>query len=199
MKVTSQHYGQFLLNSPQNFTSTYFADSVEGLSHDSVYRYLRDSSISPDIVREYSREDLVTSPNGYLIFDDTVIDKNHSRSIELVRKQYSGNAGRVIRGIGMVTAIYFLQAGGLTRMISPDRTDYVVTNDITQDSSSDARKAHAVRWKIEEFHRELKQLTGIETVSPAVLAPSATTLLLPSESGPVSNAKRVRLASLSTR
>jgi hypothetical protein len=41
-----------------------------------------------------------------LIFDDTVADKNHSRSIELVRRQWSGNTPSVIRGIGIVTLIY---------------------------------------------------------------------------------------------
>ena len=107
MIVTLQDYGQFLLNSHRNFTGTYFADTVEELSHDSVYRYLRDSTITPDIVRKRAMDDLVQSRGGYLIFDDTVIDKNHSRSIELVRKQYSGNAGRVIRGIGVVTCIYY--------------------------------------------------------------------------------------------
>ncbi len=38
-----------------------------------------------------------------------------------------------------------------------------MTNDLTQDSTQGARKACAVRWKIEEYHRELKQLTGIES------------------------------------
>lgn len=50
---------------------------------------------------------LIKSPNGYVIFDDTAVDKNHSRNIELVRKQYSGendsgNTHRVIRGIDLV-------------------------------------------------------------------------------------------------
>jgi hypothetical protein len=40
------------------------------------------------------------------VFDDTVIDKNHSRNIESVRRQYSGNAHQIIRGIGMVNCIY---------------------------------------------------------------------------------------------
>lgn len=29
MKVTTQSYGQFLVNSPMNFTGTYFADTVD--------------------------------------------------------------------------------------------------------------------------------------------------------------------------
>lgn len=46
--------------------------------------------------------------------------------------------------------------------VSTNRTDFVATNDLTQNSTDDTQKVCAVRWKIEEFHRELKQLTGIE-------------------------------------
>ena len=42
------------------------------------------------------------------------------------------------------------------------RTERIVTNDPARDSVDDAQKARALRWKIEEFHREAKQLTGIE-------------------------------------
>jgi len=38
----------------------------------------------------------------------------------------------------------------------------MVTNDPTQDSTSGAQQACAFRWKIEEYHREIKQLTGIQ-------------------------------------
>lgn len=47
-------------------------------------------------------------------------------------------------------------------IVSTDRTEYVATNDLTQDSTDDVQQVCAVRWKIEEFHRELKQLTGVE-------------------------------------
>jgi polyferredoxin len=46
------------------------------------------------------------SLNGYLLFDDTVADKNYSREIDVVRRQYSDNAESVIRCIGIVTCIY---------------------------------------------------------------------------------------------
>jgi len=46
--------------------------------------------------------------------------------------------------------------------VSPDRTDFVVTNDKTCLSADAARQACAVRWKIEQLHRELKQTCGIE-------------------------------------
>jgi len=47
-------------------------------------------------------------------------------------------------------------------VMSTRRTDFVVTNDPTQNSSSDADTVCAWRWKIEQFHRETKQLTGLE-------------------------------------
>lgn len=46
--------------------------------------------------------------------------------------------------------------------VSTDRTDYVATNDLSQSSTDVAQQVCKVRWKIEEFHREIKQLTGIE-------------------------------------
>ena len=46
--------------------------------------------------------------------------------------------------------------------VSSRRTEWIVTNDLAQDSTSGAQQACALRWKIEEYHREIKQLTGIE-------------------------------------
>lgn len=46
--------------------------------------------------------------------------------------------------------------------VSTHRTEWVVTNDLSQSSTHDAQQVSALRWKIEEFHREAKQLTGLE-------------------------------------
>jgi hypothetical protein len=47
--------------------------------------------------------------------------------------------------------------------VSTDRTDYIATNDLSQNSTDVVQQVCKIRWKIEEFHRELKQLTGIES------------------------------------
>lgn len=47
--------------------------------------------------------------------------------------------------------------------VTSSRTEWVVSNDLSRDSTHDTQKVRAVRWKIEEFHREAKQLTGIES------------------------------------
>ncbi len=46
--------------------------------------------------------------------------------------------------------------------VSTNRTDYIVTNDFTQSDTDEAQKVSGQRWKIEQFHREAKQITGIE-------------------------------------
>ena len=47
--------------------------------------------------------------------------------------------------------------------VSTRCTDYVVTNDHSQDSTDTARDESAIHWKIEQFHREAKQVTGLES------------------------------------
>ena len=47
--------------------------------------------------------------------------------------------------------------------VSTNRTDYVATNDLSQSSTNVVQKVCKIRLKIEEFHREIKQLTGIES------------------------------------
>ena len=42
---------------------------------------------------------------GYLIFDNTVINKKYGYNIELARRQYSGNEHQVVRGIGIVSRV----------------------------------------------------------------------------------------------
>ena len=46
--------------------------------------------------------------------------------------------------------------------MSTHRTDWVVTNDPTQDSTAATQQVCGFRWKIEQLHREGKQLTGLE-------------------------------------
>ncbi len=228
------------------------------------------------LIWEHVECDITPSPHGCIVFDDSVLDKNHSHSIEMVRRQYSGNAHGVIKGIGMVNCLYVNPDSGQYwivdyRLYDPDgdgktkldhvkdmllsliankglafnrvlmdswyatkelmlfieqlgkiyycplksnrlvddsegalkyrhidslawtqaelahgkvikirgfpkehkvklfrvevsnnRTDWVVTNDLAQNSLNATQDACGIRWKIEQFHRELKQLTGVE-------------------------------------
>ncbi len=107
MKTTRQIYCQYLLSSQINYTCTNLAEHLDGLDHNSVYRYLKREKLTPRLVWEKANQTLVATPNGYLIFDDTVVDKSYSFEIEGVRRQYSGNAHGVIKGIGIVNLVYY--------------------------------------------------------------------------------------------
>jgi hypothetical protein len=276
-KPSRLDYCQFLLVSQINYTITHFSDHTQNqLSHDAINRYLSRDTLTPALIWENVSSHIEMSENGYLVFDDTVLDKNHSHKIQMVSRQYSGNAHGLIKGIGLVNCVYVnpdtaqywvidyriydLETDGKTKIdhvhdmlihtveqknlafktvlmdswyatknfmflidsldkifycplksnrlvddsagelayrhvdaltwadidltqgklikikgfpkdykvklfrveVSTHRTDWVVTNDLSQDSLDDTQEVCAMRWKIEQFHRELKQLTGIE-------------------------------------
>ena len=106
MRFTKLDYCQYLLSSPINYTVTNLADHLDGISHDRINRYLRGEKLTPRLLWDNVKPVLQASQNGYVLFDDTVLDKRYSASIELTRRQYSGNEHRVIRGIGLIGCVY---------------------------------------------------------------------------------------------
>ena len=87
--ITRLDYCQYLLSSQINFTLTNFAEHNAQFSHDAINRYLAGDQITPRLVWENVQAQVVQVDDGCLVFDDTVIDKNFSQRIELVRRQYS--------------------------------------------------------------------------------------------------------------
>ena len=85
--VTRLDSCQYLLVSQINDTLTNFADHCKQCSHDAINRSLRGDRITPRLVWENVRGQVVPSPHGSVLFDDTVLDKNSSFALELVRSQ----------------------------------------------------------------------------------------------------------------
>lgn len=112
--VSIKSYCQFLLSTQTNYTLTYYADHVVGLSHDKVTRMLGSKHLSPKNIWQESKNHIVESDKGILLFDDTVADKDHSFKISGVKKQYSGNAHGLVKGIGIVNCVY----------VNPDTNEY---------------------------------------------------------------------------
>jgi Transposase DDE domain len=266
-KYNRLDYCQYLLSSQINYTITNMANHIKNLSHDRINRYLRGEKLKPNILWETVKKIIELDNDGIIIFDDTVLNKKHSYQIELVRRQYSGNEKKVIKGLGVVNCIYVNRkteefwiidyriydpdGDGLSKLdhvenmlnnlvyhknmpfktvlmdswyatkriillieklekiyycplkknrlvddsqglkpyqklihgkiiklnkfpathkvklfrvpVSTNRTDYVITNNINQSSTDAVLIECGIRWKIEEFHREIKQLTGIES------------------------------------
>nr|WP_200892933.1 hypothetical protein [Rickettsia conorii] len=56
---------------------------------------------------EHIKNDVVFAPNGYTIFDDTVLNKRNTKKIVIVRSQYSGATGGIEKKIGVVSLVYY--------------------------------------------------------------------------------------------
>jgi hypothetical protein len=146
--VTRLDYCQYLLVSQINYTLTNFADHSEEFSHDAINRYLKGERITPRLVWDNVEGQIIRTPHGYIVFDDTVLDKNYSYAIELVRRQYSGNAHGVVKGIGVVTCIY----------INPDRDQFWLIDYRIYDPEGDGKsKLDHVREMLTNivYHKQL--------------------------------------------
>ncbi len=85
---------------------TYFLDQSVGCSHDAIKGMMGNQRLPSNVIWEDTKTQIIPSKNGYIAFDDTIIDKQGSSKIEIVRKHYSGNAHKVILGICMVNCVY---------------------------------------------------------------------------------------------
>jgi hypothetical protein len=130
--VKREDYCQFLLASQVNYTLTYFADHSRGFSHDAATRYLGGDRLRPSELWKQVKGEVVINSKGCLIFDDSVLDKNHSREIEGVYQQYSGNEHRIIRGIGLISCVY----------VNPETEDFWVIDYRIYDPETDGKNKH---------------------------------------------------------
>jgi hypothetical protein len=106
MKVTKQGYVEFLISTPANYSCSYMAEHLEGVSHDAVSDYLKRERLTARHLWELSRRFIADGPDSYLIIDDSVHNKQYSRQIEVVKLQYSGAAGGLVRGIGVLNLVH---------------------------------------------------------------------------------------------
>ena len=107
--MTKQQYIEYLVATPGNYTCTHLANHLEGeaaTSHDTISDYLRREKLTPRRLWEVVEPLLLDGPSSYLIVDDSVQNKQYSKKIELVKLQYSGAEGGLVRGIGVVNLLH---------------------------------------------------------------------------------------------
>jgi hypothetical protein len=107
------------------YTITNLAEHLESISHDAIRYYLKTVKLTSRLLLDKVKEVVEPDGNGYIIFDDSVLDKRYSEEIEMVRRQYSGNEHGILQGIGVVSCVYVnpkLQRFGVIdyRIFNPD-------------------------------------------------------------------------------
>jgi hypothetical protein len=74
------------------------------------------------------------------------------------------NEGAELRAHGKLVCVDFLPKDiklKLFLVTAKHRKEYLVTNQVSIETTEDAKTVGGFRWKIEQFHREVKQLTGV--------------------------------------
>lgn len=259
-KINKELYCQFLLGAQNNFTMTAMAELLPDLTHDTINRWATEVKLTPKILWKYT-ESLMNKnkDDGYIVVDDTIIEKDRGKEIALTSTQFSSSDKRYVNGINLTSLIWnngescipfdyrvyapitdgktkndhfremlnvchkrgfnpkavlmdswysgvdnlkaidsfgwtwitelkknriinyndkldkldipkeglkvHLRAYGFVKIIKRVVTDnhigYLATNNIDF-RAVDISQGYAERWKIEEYHRALKQITGIE-------------------------------------
>jgi hypothetical protein len=104
--VTKKEYIEYLISTPVNYTCTNLAKHLEDVSHDAVNDYLHREQLTASHLWEQVKPLLKDSQEACLIVDDSVQAKKHARKMDLVKRQYSGNEGGLVQGIGVVNLVH---------------------------------------------------------------------------------------------
>jgi len=104
--MTKQKYIEYLISTPINYTCYNLSEHLEDTSHDVVSNFLKRNRITAREVWTLVKSLVHNTESSYLIIDDSVQNKQYSKSIALVKKQYSGAAGGLVRGIGVVNLVH---------------------------------------------------------------------------------------------
>jgi hypothetical protein len=76
------------------------------VSHDAVTDYLQRERLPSKHLWELGQTFIDDSADSYLIIDDNGQNKQYSKAIQMVKKQYSGAVGGLVRGIGVVNLVH---------------------------------------------------------------------------------------------
>ncbi len=108
-KCTVLDYINFLIAASTVYSCTEaarcYSSLVNAPSHDCFTRLLQNQSSDTESLWTEIRK-FVTPKEGYLIVDDTVLDKPYSEKMGFVRYQWSGKHHRTVKGIGLVTLVW---------------------------------------------------------------------------------------------
>lgn len=105
-KCSLDLYVDFLIASQKQYSGSELSKvSPIEMSHDSVNRWLRKNKLTPKMVWK-NAEPMVDPEKGYLIIDDTLLDKPYARRMALAKKQYSGKHHGLVNGINLVNMLW---------------------------------------------------------------------------------------------
>lgn len=105
-KCSLELYVDFLIGSQRHFSAVELSKVAPAeMAHDAVTRWLSGTELSPEELWKQASV-LVNRKKGYLILDDSILDKPYSQLIPFVRAQWSGKHHEIVHGICIVTLLW---------------------------------------------------------------------------------------------
>ena len=147
-------YTDYLLSSFSYTTATGLSILSEGkISHDKVTRFLSSEDFTPTklwkLVKPTVRE--IESEDGVIIIDDTIEEKPSTDENEIVNWHYDHSKGRSVKGINIITTLYY--SHGLRVPVS---YDIVRKTKTVYDAKKGKEKRISEKTKNEQYREMVK-------------------------------------------
>jgi DDE superfamily endonuclease len=148
-------YTDYLLSSFGATTATGLARLVPEVSHDQITRFLSQAALTDKDLWKLIKKEVrqIESPDAVLILDDCVEEKPYTDESELVTWHYDHSKGRTVKGINLLSALYFSREVSL-----PVGFELIQKTLLTTDPKTGKDKWVAPRTK-NELARDLIQRT----------------------------------------
>src|SRR3989339_2116871 len=153
-KELLETYSDYLISSFSYTTATGLSMLVEGeISHDKVTRFLSGEDFTSaklwEIVKSTIRE--IENEEGVIIFDDTIEEKPSTDENEIVSWHYDHSKGRAVKGINIISALYYSKGARI-----PVAYDLVRKTKLETDRKTGKEKRVSEKTKNEQYREMLK-------------------------------------------
>jgi hypothetical protein len=153
-KQLLETYSDYLMSSFSYTTATGLSLLVEGeISHDKVTRFLSSEDFTSStlwkLIKPKVRE--IESEEGVIIVDDTIEEKPSTDENEIVNWHYDHSQGKSVKGINIITALYYNQGVRV-----PIVFDIVRKTKTVIDEKTNKAKRVSEKTKNEQYREMLK-------------------------------------------
>jgi hypothetical protein len=154
-------YSDYLIASTAKTTATGLEKATDGsVSHDKITSFLSEEDFTSQHLWRLTKPSvrLIETDEGIIIIDDTVEAKPYTDENELITWHYDHTAGRMVKGVNILSALYYSRG-----MLLPIGFQPIKKTETVMDKKTGKAKKKASRTK-NEYFRELLRIAILENL-----------------------------------
>jgi len=156
-------YSDYLISSFSYTTATGLSRATDGgISHDKITRFLSEEDFTSKhfwlLVKPTVRQ--FQSPEGIILFDDTIEEKPSTDENELITWHWDHMAGRAVKGLNLLSALYYSQGA-----LIPIGFQSITKTELVTDTKTGKVKKKSVKTK-NEYLREMAKVAIVDNQIP---------------------------------